>query len=227
MLVKILCLVLSCVFVLVLGAPALLFFLLAASLSPVPEPGPVPAGTTTPPQVLAADEAASTAIGSIVTGCVVPVWVLLAVGKVESDNASGHTILPDGDVSPPIIGPALDGSLPGTRALPATDGGALTGDPEWSHAVGPMQILPSTWQRWAHTERAGPPDPQNVDDAALTAAVILCQPPADLADPAQLAPALAGYNHSGAYASEVLAWAGYFETSAAPSITSDTQPASS
>lgn len=227
MIVTKLCFVLACVLVLALGASGLLFFLFIASLSPVGEPGPVPAGTTTPPQLLAADEAASTAIGSIVTGCVVPVWVLLAVGEVESGNASGRTILPDGNVSPPIIGPALDGSLPGTRALPATDGGALTGDPEWSHAVGPMQILPSTWQRWAHTERAGPPDPQNVDDAALTAAVILCQPPADLSDPAQLAPALAGYNHSGAYASEVLAWASYFETSAAASITADTQPASS
>src|SRR5579872_4105965 len=177
--VKTLFLVLTVVFIAVLGAPGFMLFLLAASVSPVPESGPAPVpsggdgGATPPPEVLAADQAASAAIGAIVSGCVVPDWVLLAVGKVESNNAAGHTILPGGEVSPPI-----DGSIPGTAAIPATDGGALTGDPVWSHAVGPMQILPSTWQRWGRSASgAGPPDPQNVNDAALTAAVILCQPP--------------------------------------------------
>lgn len=223
-----------------------MLFVLAASVSPVPESGPVPAGTSggVAPAVVAADTAASAAIGSIVTGCVVPAWVLLAVGKIESNNAAGRSISPDGEVAPPIIGPALDGAIPGTAAIPATDGGALTGDPVWSHAVGPMQILPSTWQRWARSASgAGPPDPENVDDAALTAAVILCQPPGDLSDPAQLARALLSYNHSSSYVSEVLSWARYFAAGnpgvsstagvsptpgeVAPSITPVTQPASS
>jgi hypothetical protein len=237
----------------VLGGPGFLLFLLAASVSPVPAVGPPATAAPAPPAVVAADEQASAAIGTIVPGCIVPAWVLLAVGQVESGNAAGHAISSSGEVSPPIIGPALDGSIPGTAAIPASDRGALTGDPVWDHAVGPMQILPSTWQRWA-VSAAGvsaapgpapgrqslgeggvstgpPPDPQNVADAALTAAVILCQPPRDLSDPAQLSAALYAYNHSTAYVAEVMSWAGSFAASsgglAAASMQRPTQVASS
>jgi membrane-bound lytic murein transglycosylase B len=206
----------------VIGGPGFLLFLLAASVSPVWESVRPPAtAASAPAAVVAADEQASAAIGTIVPGCVVPAWVLLAVGQVESGNAAGHAISSSGEVSPPIIGPALDGSIPGTAAIPASDGGALTGDPVWDHAVGPMQILASTWRRWAVSAAgvvAAPkpvPDPQNIADAALTAAVILCQPPRDLADPAQLSAALYAYNHSAAYVAQVMSWAGSFAASPA------------
>jgi membrane-bound lytic murein transglycosylase B len=123
--------------------------------------------------------------------------VLRAIGRVESNHATA-----------PVIGPALDGSLPGTAAVRDTDGGSLDGDPIWDHAVGPMQILPSMWRRWGQdADGDGVADPQDPTDAALTAAVILCQPPADLTDPAALAAALHRYNNSHAYVAEVMAWA--------------------
>src|SRR5205814_2225313 len=97
----------------------------------VGSPRDMPAGP------VAASAEASGRIGSIVAGCVVPAPVLLAIGKVESNLAST-----------PVIGPALNGSLPGTVVVRDTDGGSLDGDPVWDHPVGPMQILPSMWRRW-------------------------------------------------------------------------------
>lgn len=191
----------------VVAVPGALIFLLVASLSPLPAaPGVTGVtGAAVPGAVMAADRQASAAIGSIVTGCVVPVAVLLAVGQVESGNAAGHAISASGEVSPPIFGPPLGAAL--------------------GRAMGPMQITPSTWQRWATSSTGGTPDPQNIDDAALTAAVVLCQPPANLSDPAQLGPALFSYNHSAAYVAGVESWAGFFTE--APAITPLTQSASS
>jgi membrane-bound lytic murein transglycosylase B len=204
--------------VLVLAAPGAVLFLLAASLSPLPPADGVPVApaalagaAAVPAAVVAADDNASTTIGSLVPGCTVPPGVLLGIGMVESGNTAGRTILPGGEVSPPVIGPALDGSIPGTAAIPATDGGRLDGDPVWEHAVGPMQILPSTWERWGRSTSGATPDPQNINDAALTAAVILCQPPRDLSDPTQLGPALFSYNHSAAYVAEVESWVAFYE----------------
>lgn len=192
----------------VIAGPTALLLLLAAASAPPPAPSG-PAGVAAiPPGVVAADTQASAEIGTLAPGCVVPPWALLAIGEVESGNLSGRSIAGNGDVDPPVIGPALDGSVPGTAVVPDTDGGSLDGDPAWDHAVGPMQILPSTWRRWARrASGTGAPDPQNVADAALTAAVILCQPPRDLSDPAQFSQALLAYNPSAAYVTEVLAWA--------------------
>lgn len=175
------------------GAPGLVIFIIVAGSAPVVG-GNVGPGGDIPPVALSASLDASAKIGSIVTGCVVPAVVLLAIGKVESDLSTT-----------PIIGPALDGSLPGTAVVHDTDGGSLDGDPVWDHAVGPMQILPSTWRRWGRDANGdGVADPQDYADAAVTAAVILCQPPADLSDATALAAALHGYNNSDAYVADVM-----------------------
>jgi hypothetical protein len=184
--------VLLCIF----AAPVLLIFLLVAGTVP-PVGANVASAGDIPAVAVAASTDAAVRIGSLVTGCVVPAPVLLAIGKVESNHAT-----------PPVIGPALDGSLPGTAAVRDTDGGSLDGDPVWDHAVGPMQILPSMWRRWGQDANGdGLADPQDLADAALTAAVILCQPAADLSDPAALAAALHRYNDSDPYVADVMAWA--------------------
>lgn len=203
------------------GVPCGVIFLLAASLSPLPgtAPGDPALPLAVPAGVLAADQGASAVAPA---GCVVPVAVLLAVGEVESGNAAGRAISAAGDVSPPIIGPALDGSIPGTAIIADTDGGAMDGDPVWDHAVGFLQVLPSTWRRWAP---AGA-DPQNLFDASRTAVTVLCQPARDLTDPAALDAALRAYNDSSAYVAAVEGWAAAYRAGIERASAAVTQSAS-
>jgi hypothetical protein len=204
--VKIFLVVLTAAILGLSGFPLLLVVLLAASSQPVG--GNDGEGRGIPRGALTAYAGASARVGGVVPGCVVPGRVLMAVGKVESDHAAGRSIDPEGEVDPPIVGPALDGSLPGSAQVPDTDGGSLDGDPAWDHAVGPMQILPSTWRAWGQDGNGdGVADPENYADAALTAAVVLCHPAADLSDRAELASALYRYNDSDAYVASVLTWA--------------------
>ncbi|HEY3752206.1 MAG TPA: murein transglycosylase [Pseudonocardiaceae bacterium] len=129
-------------------------------------------------------------------------WATLAgVGRIESDHGQHHgdSINADGTEAFPIIGPTLDGS-PGVQGIHDTDHGRLDGDTVWDHAVGPMQFLPSRWL--AEGERASgdghAPDPQNIDDAALTAATYLCTS-GNLAVPAHWWRAAFHYNNSVTY----------------------------
>ncbi|MGW6937044.1 hypothetical protein ACWGE0_43835 [Lentzea sp. NPDC054927] len=105
-------------------------------------------------------------------------WATLAgIGRVESHhgNINGARLQDNGLPTRPIIGIPLNGG-PGVKAIPDTDGGRLDGDTSWDRAVGPMQFIPGTWNRWAKRAAADglPADPQNIDDAALTAARYLC-----------------------------------------------------
>ena len=191
------------------GLPLLLVLLLVTSAPPV---GSNDGGSRDIPGVaLAAYAAASASAGSAVPGCIVPVWVLMAIGRVETNHTAGRSITARGEVDPPVVGPALDGALPGTARVPDTDRGSLDGDPVWDHAVGPMQILPSTWRAWGRAGNGdGVADPQNYADAALTAAVILCRPAADLSNRDELSAALHRYNDADAYVVSVLSWAGFY-----------------
>jgi hypothetical protein len=134
-------------------------------------------------------------------------WATLAgVGRVESKHGryGAGSVQANGEESRPIIGPALDGS-PGFLAVPDTDQGALDGDPKWDHAVGPMQFTPSTWHRWGVRASGDgkPADPQNMDDAAMTAARYLCAMGGDLSVPKNWWSAVLTYNNSTAYGQEV------------------------
>ncbi|WP_253888611.1 murein transglycosylase [Actinokineospora diospyrosa] len=134
-------------------------------------------------------------------------WATLAgVGRVESHHGryGGAQINDDGTLTKPIIGVPLDGS-PGVQAIPDTDGGTLDGDPQWDRAVGSMQFLPTTWSRWSlrATGDGAPPNPQNVDDSALTAANYLCASGGDLATGAGWWKAVLTYNESTRYAQSV------------------------
>jgi membrane-bound lytic murein transglycosylase B len=131
--------------------------------------------TQVPARVLAAYGRAEMWMRSQEPACQLSWATLAGIGRVESQHGyfDGADVARDGHVTKPIFGPALDGS-PWLRAVPDTDGGKLDGDAQWDRAIGPMQLLPATWKRWS--ERANgdgaKPDPQNIDDAALTAAVL-------------------------------------------------------
>jgi membrane-bound lytic murein transglycosylase B len=134
-------------------------------------------------------------------------WTMLAgIGRKESLHGryGGATVGEDGRLSQPIVGVPLDGS-PGVRAIKDTDHGALDGDPNWDRAVGPMQFLPVTWHKWAIRANGdgAPPDPQNVDDSAISAGRYLCAVGGDLTQPRGWWEAVMTYNTSLRYAQDV------------------------
>ncbi|MBV8996950.1 MAG: murein transglycosylase [Pseudonocardiales bacterium] len=137
-------------------------------------------------------------------------WVTLAgIAAVESQHGTigGRTLLPDGRPSSPIIGVPLNGAN-GTRAIAATDGGLLTGDKIWEHAVGPFQFIPSAWAIWrADAHGDGKTDPQNIDNAALAAAKYLCADNRNLASGEDWLRAILSYNNSLDYAKAVYGFA--------------------
>lgn len=130
-------------------------------------------------------------------------WNTLAgIGWIESGHGTtrGSVLLPDGRTSKPILGPALDGTK-GTRAIKATAADhAATGDPDWDHAAGPMQFIGGTWARWGTDgNRDGIIDRNNIDDAALAAAMYLCAGGRDLSTGEDWSKAIHSYNHSNKY----------------------------
>ncbi|NUS44393.1 MAG: lytic transglycosylase [Mycobacteriaceae bacterium] len=138
-------------------------------------------------------------------------WSLLAgIGKIESGHAAGGNTDSRGTTVTPILGPALDGHLPGNEVLRSADGSFV-------RAVGPMQFLPGTWNHWAADALGdGTPDPNNVFDAALAAGHYLCAGGSDLRDPDQEMRAVLRYNHSASYAADVLRWTYAYRTGLVP-----------
>jgi membrane-bound lytic murein transglycosylase B len=122
-------------------------------------------------------------------------WTTLAgIGWVESlQGTIGDRVLePDGRPDRPILGVELDGSGE-VAAVPDASGG-------YQRALGPMQFIPSTWERWATDgDGDGVSDPQDVDDAAASAARYLCASGGDLATGAGWSAAVFSYNHSDVY----------------------------
>ncbi|WP_238385051.1 lytic transglycosylase domain-containing protein [Nesterenkonia muleiensis] len=137
-------------------------------------------------------------------------WNTLAgIGQVESVH--GHfgdsTVTEEGVVAPEIIGVPLDGSE-GVMEIPDTDGGELDGDDQWDRAVGPMQFIPTTWERYAQDGNLdGEADIHQYDDAALTAAVYLCDRGDDLTTDEGWNAAVTAYNQSVEYANQVADYA--------------------
>jgi membrane-bound lytic murein transglycosylase B len=136
-------------------------------------------------------------------------WTTLAgIGQVESHHGTyrGATLAPNGDVSPPIRGVRLDGTGDTLRIVGEDDGTGA--DRGVARAMGPMQFIPETWRLYgvdAHNDGIASPD--NIDDAALSAAGYLCWRGKDLATPRGWISALRAYNNSGVYARAVRDWA--------------------
>lgn len=167
-----------------------------------------------PEVALAAYRAAADTAPTLAGGCVVRWQVLAGVGEIESGHGSagGATLDASGTVSPPIIGPP-------TR-IADSDGGALDGDRGGDRAVGPMQFMPATWAATAvDADGDGRVDPQDIDDAALAAALYLCgTPAADLSAPVALRATLYRYNRSWAYVDDVMAWVEHYDAAAAGQV---------
>jgi membrane-bound lytic murein transglycosylase B len=137
-------------------------------------------------------------------------WTTLAgIGWIESHHGTyrGSRVLPNGDVDPPIRGLRLDGTL-GNMTIADTDGGLLDGDDDLDRAMGPMQFIPETWRLYGvDANNDGVVSPDNIDDAALSAAGYLCWRGKDLATPQGWMAALRAYNLSDQYARTVRDWA--------------------
>lgn len=168
-------------------------------------------GGALPASVFAAYRRAEEELARSAPRCGLRWQLLAAIGQVESGQARGGRVTPDGTTVTPILGPRLTG---GAFAVVAdTDGGAYDGDRLYDRAVGPMQFIPSTWARWgADGNGDGRTDPDNVYDAALAAGRYLCAGGRDLSNPADLDRAILGYNHSDAYLRTVKAWYAYYLT---------------
>lgn len=151
-------------------------------------------------------------------GCGLGWTTLAAIGWIESQHGTlGDRVLGlDGTSSTPIIGPALDGAG-GFGAIAATRAGtALHGDRTWDHAVGPMQFITSTWQAWgADGDGDGIADPQDLDDAAWSAARYLCADGRDLTSGTGWSGGIFSYNRSQAYLDSIYAAASAYAERAA------------
>ena len=174
-------------------------------------------GTRIPEVAYDAYRSAADQSPTIAAGCQVDWQILAGIGRVESnhgrvDGPRGLDGL--GNVSPVIRGPALDGEG-GRQAIADTDGGELDGDGTWDRAMGPLQFIPTTWRELGRDGNGdGAVDPDNIYDAAITAAAHLClREPGAYRDRAALRAALVAYNASGAYADDVLRWVDRYRTS--------------
>lgn len=151
-------------------------------------------------------------------GCAMRWWILAGIGRTESSHGTylGSSVGVDGQVTPPILGPPLDGTN-GFRLVPDSDHGALDGDPLIDRAVGPMQFLPSTWRAVGRDGNGdGRAVPDNIYDAALGAAVYLCRS-GSVAEDAGMRRAYLSYNRSQTYVDTVVSYAiSYRDTVALP-----------
>lgn len=114
-----------------------------------------------------------------------PWGVLAGIGTVESDN--------------------------GRSNLPGVHSGA-----NFAGAEGPMQFEPATFAEFAvNADHNGKPSPYDPADAIYTAAAMLCADGAASGTPAGIERAVFAYNHSDAYVTDVLTWAGRYTVPAA------------
>lgn len=139
-------------------------------------------------------------------------WNTLAgIGWVETRHGTysgrfeASKLDENGYPQPPIVGPALDGKH--FALIKDTDGGAYDHDTEFDRAVGPMQFIPESWQRYGRDANGdGVADPQQIDDAALGAANLLCNSGGamrDLSTEEGWRSAIYSYNHSNDYVARV------------------------
>ncbi|MDY7084835.1 MAG: lytic murein transglycosylase [Actinomycetota bacterium] len=133
-------------------------------------------------------------------------WTTLAaIGKVESSHgsANGAVLSTDGTALPSILGLPLDGKG-GRQLIPDTDRGALDQDTTYDRAVGPLQFIPATWNTYkVDADNNGIADPNDIDDAAVTAAKYLCQNGRDMSRADSWWDAILSYNAVRPYAQKV------------------------
>ena len=133
-------------------------------------------------------------------------WPLLAaISRVESRHGTFGTSIVDpfGQVTPPIIGPPLNGL--GFAYIADSDGGLYDFDTVYDRAVGPMQFIPSSWAIFGRDgDGDGRRDPNNYYDATVAAAEHLCRSGVDVGTESGAQSAVFGYNQSNDYVALVL-----------------------
>lgn len=103
-----------------------------------------------------------------------------------------------GYVQPGIFGPQLNGD--GFAVVRDTDGGKMDGDEAFDRAMGPLQFIPESWERYGVDANGdGRTSPQNIDDAAASAVRLLCDYNRDLNTPDGWTRAVRSYNQSDEY----------------------------
>ena len=180
-----------------------------------------------PAAALAAYQRASSVIAKADPACNLSWQLIGAIGRVESNHgrADGNTLTTKGIATPGILGPVLDGSGR-TSSIADTDGGAFDGDVSFDRAVGPMQFIPSTWSVvGVDADGDGERNPQDINDAALAAAVYLCSGSDDLSTTAGQERAVFRYNHSQSYVDTVLGVANAYLAGDYSSVPNYTVPA--
>jgi membrane-bound lytic murein transglycosylase B len=136
--------------------------------------------------------------------CKLPWWLLAGIGHTESGHAESGRLTADGTTRGRILGPRLNGGIPGDAIITDTDHGSLDGDTVYDRAVGPMQFIPSTWAHWGADGNAdGKADPSNIFDATLAAGDYLCAGGRDLATPQGWKAAISSYNAVDPYVQDV------------------------
>jgi hypothetical protein len=159
-----------------------------------------------PSAALNAYQRAESVINAADKACNLPWQLLAAIGRVESDHGryGGNTLGTDGVSRPGIFGIPLDGTH-GTAEISDTDAGQYDNDAVWDRAVGPMQFIPSTWSVvGVDADGDAKRNPQDIDDAALAAAVYLCSGDDNLATEPGQRKSVFRYNHSDEYVDLVL-----------------------
>ena len=184
-----------------------------------------PAGVTDgatgiPVTVLAAYRKAEALLAAAKPSCHLPWWLVAGVGRIETGHAFGGRVDANGNTRGRIMGPLLDGSMPGTAVIRDTDGGKWDGDATFDRGIGPMGFLPGSWTEWGKDGNGdGVADPNNVFDAATAAGYVLCSV-GDLSTPAMMGKALLRYNHSASYVEIVLKWAAAYRDGVTPTADS-------
>jgi hypothetical protein len=137
-------------------------------------------------------------------GCKLRWTTLAGIGKIESNHGQHNAVLaPDGNALPPILGDPLDGQH-NNAAIKDTDQGRVDTDRNWDRAVGPMQFIPSTWEKFAaDADGNGVADINNINDAALAAARYLCSSNRDMSTVGDWWAAILSYNALQQYANDV------------------------
>jgi len=162
-------------------------------------------------RALAAYTAATLTIQHEQPECNIGWNTLAAIGYVETRHGTiyGSALDDDGVAVPAITGPALDGGQ--FKGIPDSDNGALDGDTTWDRAVGPMQFIPQSWEIYGRDGNGdGIADPQNIDDAAFSAAALLCARGGDLTKTTNWVRAVHAYNQSIEYNHKVVDVANYY-----------------
>jgi len=169
-----------------------------------------------PPVALQAYGYAAASLARSSPGCGIGWATLAGIGSVETRHGSfrGARLDATAVARPPIRGAALDGR-PGLAEIRDTDGGTLDGDRVYDRAIGPMQFIPTTWQRWGvDADGDGVANPDDLDDAALAAASYLCASGGALTTALGWQRAVRTYNQSDSYVREVLTRADGYATAA-------------